>query len=342
MNMQIVDEITHSMPSYSSGVFTEVDDLLYVDLDVLTNRNYQSEGVNEYLYLISTVGKNKKLIFLIRDGINPWLTGMQSIIEQTIKILNLDSNSCFIYGYQNLHIANSTFILVDAIKVWIHQIYPFIDQLPLSNNQFEKHFAGLFGRHDMFRLKLFRHLVTHHKDSSILSYNSHYASWNQRFANFFADDKQWFNNNCPYLLDYKEPRGWVPFQDSLKDIGKHYQTYFIEAIVETDPHTDTFLTEKTTKNLYLGKPFLLLAGCGSLANLHKLGFRTFAPYINESYDSMYGIAERLDCILKEIDRLAALPIKDLQRIHLNLVPVFEHNRKIFESIAQVPVLPVIG
>jgi hypothetical protein len=87
---------------------------------------------------------------------------------------------------------------------------------------------------------------------------------------------------------------------------------------------------------------LLLAGFGSLVNLHKLGFRTFAPYINESYDSIHGIAERLDCILKEIDRLAVLPIEDLQRIYQDLAPVFEHNRKIFESIAQRTVTPVIG
>jgi hypothetical protein len=311
-------------------VYTVIDDILFVNLDFLTNRNYQFEGVNEFLFTISDIGHNKIIAFLIRDGANPFLTPMKLLIEKTIEIHNLDSNTCFIIGYYDLGIKQSTTIYCDAADVWLNQIYQFLKDLPPSSNSFNLKFAALFGRHDLFRLKIFRYLYENFKDDSLLSYNSFNINYNHRFADSFNDDRAWADAHCPMLLDFDQPAGWVPFQNSLSNIQKHYQNYFIEIIVETDPHTNNFFTEKTLKNFYLGKPFLLLSGSGSLKYLQSMGFKTFSPVINESYDDKPGIADRLNAIFVEIERLSKFNTTELAELHNCLLPVFEHNRRLFE------------
>jgi hypothetical protein len=340
--MQNVNKIQSLLSLAFNSLFTEHDDILFVNLDFLTDRNYQAQGVNEYLYIINQLGKNKIIVFLLRDGINPYLTGIVTLIEKTIQMHNLNKETCFIYGYHRLTITNATTILVNYAKVWIRQIYPLIQDLPLATTQFEKTFAALFGRHDPYRLKLFRHLNDNYANTSILSYNSNTARWNHRFDEYFIDDRAYFETNCPKLLDYANPRGWVPYQDSMQDIGKHYQQYFIEIVAETDPHTNNFFTEKTTKNFYLGKPFLLLSGQHSLKYLQDLGFCTFAPWINEDYDNMPGIADRVQAIQVEIDRLGQLSKLELKQIHQGLHPIFEHNRQVFLDISRTPVELTIG
>lgn len=329
--MQNINKVTQYLNSQFEGVYTIIDDILFVNLDFLTNRNYQFEGINEFLYTISDLGRNKSIAFLIRDGANPYLTPMKLLIEKTIEIHNLDPNTCFIIGYYDLDIKQSTTIYCDAADVWSHQIYQIVKDLPLSSGPFNLKFAALFGRHDPFRLKICRYLYENFKDDSLLSYNSFNISYNHRFYDFFKDDQEWANMHCPILLDFDQPAGWVPFQDSLSNIHKHYQNYFIELIVETDPHTNNFFTEKTLKNFYLGKPFLLLSGQGSLKYLQSLGFKTFNSVIDESYDDKPGIADRLTAILAEVDRLSKFTIAELVELQNCLQPIFEYNRKLFET-----------
>jgi hypothetical protein len=204
-------------------VYTLLDNILFVNLDFLTNRNYQFEGINEFQYTIEEIGKDKIIVFLIRDGANPYLTPMKLLIEQTIQSHNLNSNTCFVIGYYNFGIKNTTTIYSDAVDIWSHQVYQFVKNMPLADNTFNLKFAALFGRHDPFRLKICRHLYENHKDESLLSYNSFNINYNHRFANYFEEDRVWEQTHCPILLDFEQPSGWVPFQHSLDNIQKHYQ-----------------------------------------------------------------------------------------------------------------------
>lgn len=327
MNTQ---EIKNLISKFNDGnsVITKLDSIVIVNLDWLTSRDYQAQGINEFLYTIGQY-KNLIIVFLIRDGVNCWLTGLKSVIEKVVTDLELTSDSCFIYGYNDLQIANTTYIKMDVVQMWISQVYKNIQNLPLSTATFDKKFAALFGRHDMFRLKISKQLHEKYKQYSTLSYMSDKAWWNPRFCELFENDKKWHNLNCPILLDFDQPTGWVPYQKSLEHIDKHYQTYFIEIVAETDPHTNKFFTEKTVKNFYLGKPFILWSGPDSLETLKELGFKTFSPWINESYDRISNTYDRFNAILIEIDRIASLPIANLQQMHAEMEQIFAHNRENF-------------
>lgn len=306
---------------------TVVENVVFVNLDWLTNREYQNQGINELLFIAGNY-TNHIFVFLIRDGVNCRFTGLFFLIKSIIKNLNLTKDTCFVNSYEDLNIENTTFIELDAVQMWCGNIGRAID-LPLSRPNCTKKFAGLFGRHDLYRLKLFRHLYENYKHESVLSYNANSPTWNHRFATEFDDDKQWYEKNCPVLLDFEVPSGWVPFQNSLSTIGKHYNDYFIEIVCETDIHSNRFFTEKSLKNFYLGKPFLLFAGEGSLQYLQSKGFQTFDSCINEDYSKISNPYAKYCAIIKEIDRLAQLPMSELHAMLEKMASIFEHNRNRF-------------
>lgn len=323
---QVYDLISNS--TFEPSLISLIDNLVIVNLDYFTNRNYQSQGMNEFLYTLSGF-KNHIIIFLIRDGVNCNLTGIREAVKLIVSDLSLTKETCYIYGYDNLGLDNTTYIPMDVLQMWGSLCYPKIKDLPLSTIKFQKKFAALYGRHDIYRLKFFRHLYNNYKDQSFLAFNSIAGDYNTRFSKEFEDDINWYKENCPVFLDFKQPNNWVPYGESLDTIGAHYNNYFIEIAAETDFYTNQFFTEKTVKNFYLGKPFLLWSGVNSLARLRDEGFRTFAPYLDESYDNICNIQDRFMAIIKEIDRLARMPMQELADMHLALRDTFEYNRTFF-------------
>lgn len=326
ITQKINDIISNS--NFDSKIISLIDDIVFVNLDYLTNRQYQSQGVNEFLYQIGDY-KNKVIVFLIRDGVNCRITGIRETIKHVITSLSLTKETCFHYGYDDLELENSTFIDMNLLQMWTHLSYEKIRDLPSSICTFEKKFAALYGRHDLYRLKFFRHLRTNYANDSLLAFNSINGLYNQRFQHDFANDIEWYQQNCPVFLDFPTSNNWVPYGESLEKIGKQYNRYFIEIVAETDFYSKHFFTEKTIKNFYLGKPFILWSGPNSLETLQDAGFITFHPYIDETYDSIANIKDRFDAIIQEIDRIAKLSIPELTYLNNKMIEIFQHNRKIF-------------
>jgi hypothetical protein len=326
MNTQKINQIISC--NLFEQVITVIDEILFVNLDYLTNRQYQSTGLNELLYEIGGY-KNHVVVFLIRDGVNCRFTGLREVIIHVIEALQLTKDTCFHYGYDNLNLENSTFIELNVLQMWGHLCYEKIQNLPLSSNTFHKKFAGLYARHDIYRLKIFRYLHTNYYDHSILAFNSVNGVYSNRFEQMFNDDVKWYSQHCPKFLDFPSANNWVSYTNSLDRIGEHYNNYFIEIVAETDFYSNVFFTEKTMKNLYLGKPFILWSGVNSLATLRKAGFRTFSPYIDESYDTILNVRDRLEAIFREIDRLANLSYRELADLNSKMNEIFQHNRNCF-------------
>jgi len=118
---------------------------------------------------------------------------------------------------------------------------------------------------------------------------------------------------------------------AIYDSVDHVQTA-ISVVLETVFDNRIHLTEKSLRPLACGHPFMLAAGPGSLALLRKYGFQTFAPYIDETYDTVQDNDLRLDHILEEMKRIQQLP--DYEKFQLinqcNLIAEF--NKKHFFSI----------
>lgn len=67
-----------------------------------------------------------------------------------------------------------------------------------------------------------------------------------------------------------------------------------------------YVTEKPLKPMMAWRPFVVLGAKGTLAHLRALGFRSFAPVINESYDAIAAAGARMQAALDEVERLASL------------------------------------
>ena len=74
-----------------------------------------------------------------------------------------------------------------------------------------------------------------------------------------------------------------------------------------------------------GRPFIMLGGANYLKQLRRLGFKTFAPVIDESYDEITDFETR---ILKAFDSFKTLAKQDPGEITKKLLPVLQHNQEI--------------
>lgn len=79
----------------------------------------------------------------------------------------------------------------------------------------------------------------------------------------------------------------------------------IVAETEMTNHVRRF-TEKTLKPLAMGHPFVLAGNWRTLELLRSYGFRTFSPFVNETYDMIRDDSDRLLAVLEEIERLARM------------------------------------
>jgi hypothetical protein len=68
-----------------------------------------------------------------------------------------------------------------------------------------------------------------------------------------------------------------------------------------------FITEKTYKAIACKKPFLMFSSPFMLDDIKRLGFETFSPFIDETYDTIVDDDERLAAIVSEIKRIKELP-----------------------------------
>ena len=137
------------------------------------------------------------------------------------------------------------------------------------------------------------------------------------------------NNLVPYTYDYKV--------DGLQDylnIIPYFNSYF-NIVTESvwGPGYDNthpqkiHLTEKIWKCMTTFQPFVLISNKNNLKKLREWGFKTFHPYIDESYDELDTYKERKVLLEKEIKRLCSMTIKELDEWYWSMEDILKHNQK---------------
>ena len=112
-------------------------------------------------------------------------------------------------------------------------------------------------------------------------------------------------------------------------IESYYQETFFSVVSETTFYENVpFLSEKIFKTIAMGHPFILVGSPNTLQYLKKLGYRTFAPYINEHYDSIEDHGDRAIAIVDEIERICKLNKIEWREWMSKVRPIAEHNYKV--------------
>ena len=140
-------------------------------------------------------------------------------------------------------------------------------------------------------------------------------------------------NNTPHTLDseqgltYDTVSAWT---DRSPDSHKNSYLYLC---------TETFingeyksLTEKVFKPIVNFQPFLFIAYPGALELLRSLGFKTFSPLIDESYDNESDEIKRLGMIYAELNRICSMSKEEIHAWYWSMEEILIHNYTHFLNI----------
>ena len=106
-----------------------------------------------------------------------------------------------------------------------------------------------------------------------------------------------------------------------------YTETYINLVTETFFGRNVFLSEKVFKPLSNLQPFIVLGDYATLAELQKLGFKTFEPFIDESYDLELDPKIRIEKIEKEIEKLKNKSIEEIHNWYYSIKDILLYNQK---------------
>ena len=92
--------------------------------------------------------------------------------------------------------------------------------------------------------------------------------------------------------------------------------------------------DKISKPMISFLPFIVVGDRNTLGVLHDWGFKTFHPYIDETYDNQVG-PERMVLIQKEIYRLCNFSKLEIHKWYMNMIDIYIHNyNKLIEYLQE--------
>lgn len=136
--------------------------------------------------------------------------------------------------------------------------------------------------------------------------------YDPRLTEIFRSNKDIFPLHVNASKNHRENPIFVTEEDRYI-----YENTYFSLVTETIFFTDRkdgmaahmipgiFITEKTYKPISMKHPFIILSVPFFLKKLRELGFKTFHPFINESYDEELDDMKRFYKIIDEVKRLAA-------------------------------------
>lgn len=214
--------------------------------------------------------------------------------------------------------------------------YPKIEN-PFIKRNFDKNFLCFNGMYRSHRLALLT--LMHNKNLQDKGYIS--------FAKFAKDDN-WNNTLQKALLEYPTIHDEIIAGSSVKetlpyildvknfyqDLGPivrssmvYYKKSYFSVITETFYKNiyPRFVTEKIIKGFMFKHPFITVSSPGTLHILKDMGYKTFDPIIDESYDTIQDDGLRLKAITNEIERLCNLTESELNDFCDKAFHITEYN-----------------
>ena len=142
----------------------------------------------------------------------------------------------------------------------------------------------------------------------------------------------------PYELDTqhlsRDERQGFSISNNRKDL---YSNTYFHLTVETrfDKGETPFISEKTWRPVVNLQPFIMIGNVGTLKYLKELGFKTFSPFIDESYDLEIDPITRFSMIENEIKKLNDMPIEELHKWYYSITDILLYNQKHLATFANL-------
>lgn len=241
-------------------------------------------------------------------------------------------------------------VLVNSMEIVTNRIQTFakvdFDQVLTTPRKKLKKFTSLNGVPRLFRVMLTGQLLKHELISQ-----SHYTFWfkqkgtvsdlsptyvdmaKKQFPNIAQESVDIMNQHQDKFPMYLYTP--VTGQYSQQDVFLYNTSYF-SLVAETvfaenkglgdDIFYDCYdFSEKLFRPIKFKHPFILAARPNSLKVLKEYGYKTFHPYINETYDTIENDEDRLLAIVEEVKRLCTFTDEQWLTWQKNIKDIVEHN-----------------
>jgi len=128
----------------------------------------------------------------------------------------------------------------------------------------------------------------------------------------------------PLVVDVDE---WETNHFDTSPFWVYDETYFSVVTATWFVEDTLFVDEKVWKPMANEHPFIVVGNYKILEELRRQGFKTFHPYIDESYDLQRHPYKRMKMIIKEIKRLSNFTMEEMNDWYKQLKSIVEHNHK---------------
>lgn len=149
--------------------------------------------------------------------------------------------------------------------------------------------------------------------------------------------------NLPSTISVDKPEGRKAIYKYDEDVSDYYnyverilddlyRNSWVSVITESsyfEHEHSVFISEKSFKPIAAMQPFITVGSKHTLKYLRKLGYKTFHPFIDESYDDLED-ADRFLAIVEALKKIDM--IEDKVSWYKNMREILEHNHKLFMQI----------
>ena len=137
--------------------------------------------------------------------------------------------------------------------------------------------------------------------------------------------------NLPLRIDYKQET-FIPNHSFVLSAVEETQESFCYLVTETCYwETKCHLTEKIFKPIVSRMPFVLVGPAHNLEYLRSYGFKTFSPWIDETYDNIEDPIERMTAIGNTMSAICDRSIEELETMLKEMQEVLDYNYNLFNS-----------
>ena len=116
------------------------------------------------------------------------------------------------------------------------------------------------------------------------------------------------------------------------NFAPQYKRVYFNVITESCYYEDCiYMSEKVFKPISQLVPFIYLTNPFSMAKLREIGYKTFSPWINESYDEEVDNDKRFFMILDEIKRLCSMSKEEIHKWYYEMEDILLYNQEHFAN-----------
>jgi len=275
---------------------------------------HRVESLFHVLFSIKNDLISKQIVFDLPDCEPIKISNFYTVIKEIMKNYNI-TKPIIVSMIDHCPVTEIDGVLIKLKhSPWFSAANFLADQEFSVNKEHVVDFGAFFGRFSVNRMALAYFLETNCIDNNLVGYQpgSDWAKFEvEPLKEYFSKELIWTNERTDKKTTIDSDfNGYTSAYTAMQDYKNIFGKYRIEIVVETNTYDSGSFTEKTTKCLASGKPFILFGTQGMLEKLKNMGFNTFHPYINEEYDTDENPLVRLEKIKKEILRINALADKN--------------------------------